>query len=69
MGNATTKHSQKIQDPNARKLLGKKVYYIGNMVCSACGRVQKRGMVSEYQGQYYCSESCVQNKRIEGENK
>lgn len=58
------KHSQKIQDPNARKLLGKKVYYIGHMVCAGCGRIQKRGMVSEFENLFYCSESCVQKKAL-----
>lgn len=59
MANAKTKHTQKIKDPRARALFGKKVLYIGDFTCPECGHKAKKTMVSLYKDTYYCSENCV----------
>lgn len=59
MANPKTKHSAKIKNPKERRLIGKKVLYIGHLICPGCGKAQRKGMASEYNGTYYCSENCV----------
>jgi hypothetical protein len=59
MANAKTKHTKKIADPHARTLVGKKVMYIGDFTCPVCGTKKRRGMLSLYKEQYYCTEDCV----------
>lgn len=64
MANKTAKHSKKIKDPNERKLVGKKVLYVGGgkgvfMQCPVCPRKIHKGMVSQHNGKFYCSEDCV----------
>lgn len=43
--------------------LGKRVRYIGllnaKFTCHYCSRSFKRGMVSEYKDNLYCSEDCI----------
>ena len=45
------------------ELLGKKVQYIGvlgaKFTCPTCTTSFKKGMVSEYNGTFYCSEGCI----------
>lgn len=45
-----------------RALLGEKFLYIGNgskNKCHSCQRGSRRGMVSKYKGNWFCSENCV----------
>lgn len=56
------KTSQKDEQKRAVDL-GKKVRYIGllnaKFVCHFCTKSFKRGMVSEYKNNLYCSEDCI----------
>lgn len=58
--------SPKVKREDARVMMGKKIRYIGvggTLFRCSCGRTIKRGMVSEYQEQLYCSEDCIHDKQ------
>lgn len=64
MANKTAKTNARLERQVHRKLVGKKILYIGAgpgvaMTCPVCSRSQKRGMVSQYENVLYCSEGCV----------
>ena len=44
-----------------KKLVGRRVYYGGMILvsCEVCGKSWRRGMYSEHDGRYYCTERCV----------
>lgn len=57
-------------DSNIKQIYGKKVKYLalGNPVlCKNCGVQKRSAMLSEYNGQYYCSELCVKQHNQLGE--
>lgn len=56
-----SKHT-KSDAPKPKKMVGRKVMYVGNgvdMVCPVCGLRRSKGMVSEAGGVYFCSELCA----------
>lgn len=63
MANKTTRARNREGNKPQKILVGKKVLYIGMLgqttTCPQCNRSKRKGMVSLYNDQYYCSEDCV----------